>query len=85
MFGGAGLYARGVMFALIADDTIYLKAKGQLASDLTEEGSEPFVFESKRGAMAMSYYRLPEAGLDDPDEALRWGARALDLALSSKA
>ena len=26
MFGGAGVFADGVMFALIADDALYLKA-----------------------------------------------------------
>jgi TfoX/Sxy family transcriptional regulator of competence genes len=26
MFGGAGIYADGVMFAILAEDTLYLKA-----------------------------------------------------------
>lgn len=85
MFGGAGVYAHDVMFALIADDVIYIKAEGALAADLTAEGCEAFVFTPKSGeATEMGYRRLPEAALDEPELACEWGRRALDLALSKK-
>jgi Regulator of competence-specific genes len=86
MFGGAGVYAHDVMFALIADDVIYIKAEGALAEDLAAEGCEAFVFMPKSGEPAeeMGYRRLPEAAMDDPAEASAWGRRALDLALSKK-
>lgn len=85
MFGGAGLYAHEVMFALVADDVIYIKAEGALAEDLAAQGCEPFLFTPKSGEpAAMGYRRLPEAAMDDRDEAAAWGRRALDLALSKK-
>ena len=31
----------------------------------------------------MSYWRLPDAALDDPDEAARWGRLAVDAARRS--
>ncbi len=85
MFGGAGGYAHDVMFALIAEDVLYIRAEGALAEDLAAEGCEPFVFTPKSGApIEMGYRRLPEAALDDRHEAVRWRRRALDLALSKK-
>ena len=85
MFGGAGVYAHDVMFALIADDVLYIKAEGALAEDLAAQGCEPFVFTSKSGEPTeMGYRRLPEAALDEPEAAARWGRRALDLAMSKK-
>jgi DNA transformation protein len=85
MFGGAGIYGQGVMFALVSDDTIYLKAAGALADDLEAEGCEAFIFTPKSGkSAAMGYRRLPEAALDDAELAQSWGRRALDLALSLK-
>jgi len=85
MFGGAGVYAHDVMFALIADDVIYIKADGALAADLEAQDCEAFVFTPKTGEPAeMGYRRLPEAALDDPEEASAWGRRALHLALSKK-
>lgn len=88
MFGGAGGYADGVMFLLIADDTIYLKADERLRAELREVGSGPFVWEPTSGPRAgekveMSYWRLPDAALDDPDEAAGWGRKALAVAAAA--
>lgn len=86
MFGGAGVYLHGVMFALIADGETYLKVDAALKADLEAEGSGPFRYEKKTGETAvMAYYRLPETAADDPAEASEWGRRALDVALKAQA
>jgi len=86
MFGGAGVYLHGVMFALIASGETYLKVDAALKADLEAEGSGPFVFEKKTGETAvMAYYRLPDTAADDPVEASHWGRRALEVALKAKA
>lgn len=87
MFGGAGGYADGVMFLLIADDAIYLKTDEPLRAALREEGSGPFVWEPSSGPRAgekveMSYWRLPDAALDDPELAVEWGRKALAVAIA---
>ncbi len=84
-FGGGGVYADGAMFALLASDTIYLKADDALKRDLAEAGSGPFIWTPSSGPKAgqqveMSYWRLPDAALDDPDEAVCWARRALEVA-----
>jgi DNA transformation protein len=89
MFGGAGGYADGVMFLLLADDTIYLKIDAALKAELGAAGSQPFVWAPQNGPRAgarveMGYWRLPEAALDDPEEAARWGRKALAVAKSAK-
>ena len=90
MFGGAGGYADGVMFLLITDDTIYLKTDDALKAELRDEGSGPFVWAPQNGPRAgekieMSYWRLPDSALDDPDEAARWGKKALAVATAGAA
>ena len=85
MFGGAGGYADNVMFLLLADDVIYLKADDLLKAALRAEGSGPFVWEPSSGPRAgekveMGYWRLPDAALDDPDLAVAWGRKALAVA-----
>lgn len=86
MFGGAGGYADGLMFLLIADDTIHIKANDEaMRAALRAEGSGPFEWVPQNGPrkgekIDLGYWRLPEAALDDPDEAVKWGRRALALA-----
>jgi len=85
MFGGAGGYADGVMFLLIGDDTIHIKVDDALKVELREAGSGPFEWTPKNGPRAgetidLGYWRLPESALDDPDEAVAWGRKALDVA-----
>ena len=91
MFGGAGLYAEGVMFGLIdGDEVIYLKADDALRAELAAEGSTPWIYTYPSGprageAMEMGYMSLPEGALDDPQDACAWGRRAIEVALRANA
>lgn len=90
MFGGAGIYADGVMFGLIEGDVLHLKVDDALKAELAEEGSGPFVWEPASGPrkgekVDMGYWRLPEAALDDPDEAVKWARKALAVARAKAA
>lgn len=90
MFGGAGLYAQGAMFALIDDERIFLKVDEALKADLAAEGSTSWIYVQNKGPKAgipqeTSYWALPEAALDDPDAACAWARRALAAALALQA
>lgn len=86
MFGGAGVYASGVMFALLDDGVIWLKADDALAADFRAEGSAPFTYPAKTGEqVSLGYWSLPEAALDDADTATAWARRSLDVALRKAA
>ncbi len=84
MFGGGGIYTSGVMFGLIANETVYLKTGEANVQDFEAEGSGPFIFEMKNGRSGtMSYYELPERLYDDPDDLKEWAMKALSIALES--
>ena len=85
MFGGAGVSAQGVMFAVVIDDVVYLKVDDPLRTDLETEGSVPWVYPRDGQPVQMGYSSLPDAALDDPDEACAWARRALDVALAKQA
>ena len=81
MFGGAGIYADGVMFGLIVDDVIYLKADADTFVAFEREGCGPFTYDTKRGERALkSYWRMPDRLNDDPDELAEWAKAALAAA-----
>ncbi len=87
MFGGAGVFKDGLMFGLLADDQIYLKADDTLRADLMAEGAQPFLYfragDSK--GVDLGYVGLPSAAMDDPDEAVSWARRAIAVALAADA
>ncbi len=89
MFGGAGLYADGLMFALVFDGAIFLKVDDASIPDFEREGSRPFVYTRAKspgrvGRHSLSYWRLPERLYDDPEELAVWAARALAIAERKK-
>ena len=83
MFGGQGLYADGLIFGLIVDDEIYLKADKETAPLFEAEGSRPFTYEGKAKPVVMPYWRLPDAAMDDPDAVALWARRAREVAVRS--
>jgi len=86
LFGGAGVYASGVVFALLDDGVVWLKADETLAQAFREAGCRQFTYPTKDGrTMAMGYWTLPEAALDDPDEAVAWARRSLEVAVRKAA
>jgi DNA transformation protein len=85
MFGGIGIFREGLMFALVADDTLYLKTDDNTAIDFKAEGSGPFVYDGKDRPVAMQYWRLPERLYDDPDEFREWALTAFAVAEQARA
>ncbi len=80
MMGGLCLYSDGQIFAILSStEQIYLKADGSFADELAGLGCEKFSMTRKDGSIgSMGYWTLPDSAMDDPDEAVSWGHRALD-------
>lgn len=87
MFGGAGVFRDGLMFALLGDETVYLKTDAALRADLEAEGSAPFLWTkpSTGEEIDMGYVSLPSSSMDDADEASSWARRALAVAKAKAA
>lgn len=81
MFGGAGLYGDGRFFALVADDTLYLKADDHNRPLYRDGGGEKFVYLSKGKPRGMDYWSVPADVLEDPDTLETWTRAALAAAL----
>jgi len=80
MFGGAGLFANGMMFAIVIDDVLYLKADNKTRGAFEAEGMSPFSYERNGRPVELSYWRAPERLLDDGEELCAWAWRARDVA-----
>ena len=84
MFGGYGVYRDDLMFGLVADDVLYLKADRQSADAFSGLGLARFEYEKNGKKVKMSYYAAPEAIFDDPEQARVWAARAFEAALRAR-
>ena len=86
MFGGAAVYSQGLIFALLDDGVVWLKADEVNQPLLEAAGARQFTFSGKGGEpTTMAYWSLPESALDDADEAVDWARRSIDVALRKAA
>ncbi len=84
MFGGYGIYHDGIMFGLVADDTLYLKADDITAEHFVSRSLDQFEYDKGNKVVKMSYYLAPDEIFDDPEEATIWARRALEAASRAK-
>ena len=84
MFGGHGIYHQDLMFGLVADDVLYLKADSQSADAFVAQGLPPFEYNKQGRVIKMSYYQAPEEIFDDPEMARQWAELAFSAALRGR-
>ena len=84
MFGGYGIYHSGLMFGLVADDVLYLKADAKSVEVFSKQGLQPFMYEKRGKKIKMSYYLAPEEIFDDPEQAKAWAVLAFEAALRAR-
>jgi len=84
MFGGAGIYAGEVFFALVSGEQLYFKTSPENEKRYTDAGMGPFIpFEDKPN-YKMSYHEVPLAVLEQPQELYEWASEAIAVAFKSK-
>ena len=84
MFGGYGIYHDSLMFGLVADDVLYLKADEKSSVEFVQRGLSPFEYAKGGKIITMSYYAAPEEVFDAPEQAREWATLAFDAALRAK-
>ena len=82
MFGGVGIYADGLFFAVIANDQLYFKVDDTNRQDYIEAGMEPFrPFDGDR---PMKYWEVPVQVLEDLDQLKVWQDKSIVVAQHAK-
>ena len=90
MFGGVGIVADGLTFAIAFEGVVYLRAAAEMLPLMKEEGATPFVYPYAKGNRPRRdpdkspFWRMPERLYDDPDDAARFAQLALDAARRKK-
>ena len=80
MFGGWGIYRADRMFALVSNESLYLKTDDISRPDFVLRGLPPFTFEKSGKPLATSYFQPPAGALDSGVELRIWAEKAIDAA-----
>ena len=83
MFGGAGLYCEEIFFALISDDTLYLRVDAEGRSHFIARGMAAFRPYADRPDISTTYFEVPADVLEDARELIAWSRRAIAAALAA--
>ena len=83
MFGGVGIYASQLFFALLDDDTVYFKVDDATRPQFVERGMSPFRPYGEDGEV-MQYYEVPADVLEDPETLGAWVEAAIAVARRAK-
>lgn len=84
MFSGVGLFLDGLMFAIVIDDQLWLKADDLNRGEFTALDLPPFTYPRQSKLTALSYYRAPDEALDAPHALLPWARSAFAAALRGR-
>jgi len=79
-FGGYALAVERVVFALVNNDALYLRASEPLREYITQCPLEPLVFRKRGVLVSLNYYRVDDALWQEPAHLLRLSAASLETA-----
>jgi DNA transformation protein and related proteins len=80
MFGGAGVYAEGLCFAIEHGGAVFLKVDSLSQQTFADAGSSPFIYVARGEPMPTSFWRLPATADEDANELTRWASLGLEAA-----
>ena len=79
MFGGVGLYSRGVFFGILANDVLYLKVDDTNRGDYELAKMSPFKPYPDRSG-TMEYFAVPIDVLENAADLTEWARRSVAVA-----
>ncbi|HTH49304.1 MAG TPA: TfoX/Sxy family protein [Candidatus Limnocylindria bacterium] len=79
MFGGVGIYAGGVFFAVLDNDSLFFKTDETTRPEYEARGLKPFQ-PFGPDTQVLPYHEVPADVLENVDELARWMSRAVAVA-----
>ncbi len=81
MFGKTGVFCDGVMLGMVSENILFVRVDDQNRAGFKEaESSPPLNYEKQGCTIDLSFWRVPERVMDEPDELVAWARAALAAA-----
>ena len=84
MFGGHGIYQADAMFAIVADDRLYLKADSATSGAFAERNLSQFTYVARGKTITMQYYEAPPEVFESPLAMQIWAQQSIAAALRAR-
>ncbi|MCE0496274.1 TfoX/Sxy family DNA transformation protein [Vibrio salinus] len=84
MFGGFGIFVDDVMFALVVNDLLHIRADKHSKDAFNEDGFKPYVYSKKGFPVVTKYYALPHSYWSTPEIIFSLAKNAFLFAKSEK-
>jgi DNA transformation protein len=84
MFGGHGLYVDDLFVAIVAGETLYLKADAETAPRFEAADCTAFTYSTKGKHVSLRYWSAPAEAMDSPALMRPWVTLALQAALRAR-
>jgi DNA transformation protein len=81
MFGGYGLYCRGIFFGIVTGERLYFKTDERTRRRYEELGRSPFHANVRQ--TLWSYYEVPAEVLENRSEVAEWAEEAMSAQLAA--
>jgi DNA transformation protein and related proteins len=85
MFGGHGLYLDDLFVAVVAADTLYLKANAETATRFEAAGGQAFSYARNGKAASLGFWTPPAEAMESPELMQPWARLAMQAALQARA
>jgi DNA transformation protein len=80
LFGGHGVYLRGLMFALLDDDELFVKVDDLSRPRFLEAGCRQWTYPGPKGPVPGGYYRPPDEAHEEPEAMRPWAELGFESA-----
>jgi len=84
MFGGHGIYLKGLICAILVEGVLYIKSDPLNRTQIEARGLPQFAYMRKGKACHLSYFMVPEEALDAPEVLRFWVQQGYDAALRAQ-
>jgi DNA transformation protein len=82
-FGLGGIKIEGQLIGFTDEEKVYFRTDAETKPSYIDEGGEPFSFYKGKELIVTGYITIPDRLMDEPDELVRWAARAREAALNA--
>ena len=79
LFGGIVILKKNITFAMVFNETLYLKTDKTNKENFLKYNSKPLSYKKKVNTINLRYFEIPVEILDEHEELINWCEKSINL------